>query len=360
MVDKYTDLPPSLRKKVKQADEFIIAAGKAKEQGTPPPILHVEPPVESPSVAPPEPPIEELPIEEPPVEPIVEPISVEPPVIPSTVSKDEYDKLVQEHATLKGKYDKEPAELQRTVNFLTEQVLKLTEVQATPPVKSEVPEKPIREVLMDMPEFRTLKENMVPEAFEALLGSQERVYTLALDRARKEANQTITQEVGRVDAKFAQTAEQRFWADFNRDYSDWATIKSSPEFQTFVNNEDPLTGISRYAIIKDAFDRRDLNGVVRFLDVATGRKRIAPVVPSVTDPATIQSKLAGKVVPNRSNGPPVSTTPPAKMTVAEATKELVSMANLKNRGLWKGTQDEYIKRDATLRKLISTGSRAAP
>jgi len=359
MSDKYTDLPLDIKSRVKKADQFIIDRQKAKEAGTPPPAPPVESIIEPPpvvAVTPPvEPPIE--PLVEPPVEPVVEP-PVESPA-PKTYTQEEFDRLQQEYSSLKGKYDKEPAELQRQVNFLTEQVLRLTEIKETPPVKTEVPEKPVREVLMEMPEFKTLKDNMVPEAFEALLGSQERVYNLALERAQKQANQTIVQEVGKVDAKFAQTAEQRFWADFNREYSDWVTIKASPEFQAFVNEEDPLTGISKYAIIKDAFDRRDLGRVIKFLDIATGKKKPS-VVPPVGNPAAVQDKLASKVAPNRSDGPPVSTAPPAKMTVAEAIKELTSMSQLKNCGLWKGTQDEYVKRDATLRKIISVGSRVQP
>lgn len=354
-MDKYTDLPLDIKSRVKKADQFIIDRQKAKEKGELLPAPPMEPPVEPPPVEPiVEPPIVEPPVE--PIEPIVKPPPVEPTPTPATVSKEEYDRLQQELSTLRGKYDKEPAELARQVSFLTEQVRTLSVVPPVPKVEDKP--KSLREILKDDPTFKSLEANLTPEVFEAWMASQEKVYELAGERARE----IITQEVSKVDARFAQSVEERFWTDFNKAYPDWVTLKSTPEFQSFISDVDPLSGVQKYAIIKSAFDRRDLGGVVRFLDIATGKS--ATSSPSPTLPSdggvAVQVKLASKVAPSRSSGPPISTKPATTMTMAEAKSELTNMANLKNRGLWKGTQEEYVKRDATLRKIISTGSRVQP
>ena len=155
-MDKYTELPPEIRKQVKKVDQMIADRAKAKE--TPP----VETPVETPPITPETPPVEEK-VEAPPVEP-TEPVT---PTEPKTYSQEEYDKLNQELNTLRGKYDKEPAELMRQVNFLQDQIRQLQEGQRVVVPEPKVVEKPkaVREILESDPKIKSLKENLAPEVF---------------------------------------------------------------------------------------------------------------------------------------------------------------------------------------------------
>lgn len=340
-MDKYTELPPEIRKQVKKVDQMIADRAKAKE--TP-----VETPVETPPIetTPETPPVEEK-VEAPPVEP-TEPVT---PTEPKTYSQQEYDRLQQELNTLRGKYDKEPAELMRQVNFLQDQIRQLQEGQQVRP-EPKVIEKPkaVREILESDPRIKALKDSLAPEVFEGVMAVQERVYDLANERAKE----VISQEVSKVDANFAKTRSERFWDDLRKTYPNWADLRVSPEFQTFTNEVDPLTGVQKYWIIKDAFDQMDAGRVIRFLDIATGKGNSPPIVE--TKDKIVSEKVAAKVAPPKSSGPTPSVTPSNKMTVDQAKDELVKIANLKNRGQWKGTDDEYKKKDITLRKIIREGS----
>ena len=342
-MDKYTELPPAIAKQVKKVDQMIADRAKAKE--TPP----AEPPVETPPVEPaqdvaPAEPVVETPAEEPPVTPLE----------PETVPKTEFDRLQQELNTLKGKYDKEPAELMRQVSFLTQQIQELQAEKAREP-EPKVEEKPksLRELLKDDPRMKILQENLEPQVFEAVIGTQEKVYELATERARE----TISQEVSKVDKTFAKTKQERFWDDLRKAYPNWGEIRVSPDFQTFTNEVDPLTGVQRYWIIKDAFDQFDAGRVIRFLDVATGKGNPPPVVDKGDGKDKVVSdKVKEKESPPKSSGPAPSSKSVPTMTVDEAKNELVKIANLKNRGQWRGTEEEYKKKDIALRKIIQGGS----
>ena len=339
-MDKYTELPPEIRKQVKKVDQMIADRAKAKE---PPPA---EPVVATPPVEP----VPEVTVT-PPAEPVVETPVTEPVVEPETVSKSEHDKVVQELNTLKGKYDKEPAELMRQVSFLTQEIQRL-QMEKETKVEPRVVEKPksVREILENDPRIKTLKENLAPDVYDAVMVVQERVYDLASERAKE----VISQEVSKVDANFAKTRSERFWDTVREKYPNWADIRVSPDFQAFTNEVDPLTGVQRYWIIKDAFDQLDAGRVIRFLDIATGKGNSPPVVEPKEK--VVSPKVEAKVAPPKSSGPTPSTKPVTTMTVEQAKGELVKMANLKNRGQWKGTDDEYKKRDITLRKIIREGS----
>jgi len=299
-MDKYTELPPAIAKQVKKVDQMIADRAKAKE--TPP----AEPPVETPPVEPaqdvaPAEPVVETPAEEPPVTPL------EPETVPKTESE--------------PKVEEKP--------------------------------KSLRELLKDDPRMKILQENLEPQVFEAVIGTQEKVYELATERARE----TISQEVSKVDKTFAKTKQERFWDDLRKAYPNWGEIRVSPDFQTFTNEVDPLTGVQRYWIIKDAFDQFDAGRVIRFLDVATGKGNPPPVVDKGDGKDKVVSdKVKEKESPPKSSGPAPSSKSVPTMTVDEAKNELVKIANLKNRGQWRGTEEEYKKKDIALRKIIQGGS----
>ncbi len=348
-MDKYSELPEDLRKKVKKVDQMILNIQKSKEKVD----SVVEPtPVEPvPEVVTPlaEPVVEVTPEES--TEPVVEPV----PEPEKTIPKEDYEKLQQELRTLKGKYDKEPAELMRQVSFLSGQIQQLQTEKEARLAEPKPEEKPtsLREILKDDPRIRSLQENLTPEVFESMMAVQEKIYDLASERAKE----TISQEVGKVDAKFAKTREERFWDDLRKAYPNWGDVRVSPEFQMFTNEVDPLTGVQRYWIIKDAFDQQDAGRVIRFLDIATGKGNPpTSVVKDVEKEKVVSEKVAAKVAPPRSSGPTPSIKPATTMTVGEAKDELVKIANLKNRGQWRGTDEDYKKRDVSLRKIIREGS----
>ena len=349
-MDKYTELPAGIRKQVKKVDQMILDIRKDKDKAESPPVVPIVEPVPEVVATPPAEPVVETPVEEP--EPVVE---APAPELEKPISKEEYEKVQQELSTLKGKYNKEPAELMRQVSFLSGQIQALQAEKTTPVVEPKPEEKPksLREIMKDDPRIRTLQESLAPEVFEGMMAVQEKIYDLASERAKE----TISQEVSKVDAKFAKTREERFWDDLQKSYPNWAEIRSNPEFQMFTNEIDPLTGVQRYWIIKDAFDQKDASRVIRFLDIATGKGTPPPSVDKDNGKEKVVSeKLAAKVAPARSSGPTPSPKPANTMTVDQAKKELVNLANLKNRSQWKGTDEEYKKRDIALRKIIREGS----
>ena len=128
--ERFTPLPPAVKKQIEAGEKLFEDRGKP---ASPPPV----------QAEPPEPPPEPAPPEEPPV--IEPPPEGQPPVetLTQDVPREEYEKLLQQNKTMKGKLDTELPYLYHQVRFLNEQ---LQTMQASSAASAERPEKPVRPV----------------------------------------------------------------------------------------------------------------------------------------------------------------------------------------------------------------------
>jgi hypothetical protein len=81
---------------------------------------------------------------------------------------------------------------------------------------------------------------------------------------------TVVPQVHQLSQSYAVSNEQRFWADLQTAVPDWQEINGSQEFQSWLLEVDPLTGIPRQTYLDDAQRTMDARRVANFFTAWKG------------------------------------------------------------------------------------------
>jgi len=111
-------------------------------------------------------------------------------------------------------------------------------------------------------------------------------------------------------------------------YPTWEAIWYTPEFQRFLRETHEYSGVQYQTLFNDAFGKLDPGRVVKIFEYFFKWRS-----------TSLQS-------PNR---------PQAAMTVEEAKRQFVKLSRDKAQGKFKGTDFDFRKREAQLRKVILGG-----
>ena len=173
--------------------------------------------------------------------------------------------------------------------------------------------------------------------------------------AREEVSQEIAQlkqqlgqlqgvlpQVQQVQAQQKKSGEQTFWNTIASEVPNWSDINNDPDFQSWLLEIDPLTGISRQTYLEDAQKNLDANRVVTFFrtwEGATGKTNTAHV-----DRTAQQSQLQKQVAPGRSRNNGVKASGQNRTYTQNDIKEFYADVR---KGKYKGRDDERgrIERD---------------
>ena len=173
--------------------------------------------------------------------------------------------------------------------------------------------------------------------------------------AREEVSQEIAQlkqqlgqlqgvlpQVQQVQAQQKKSGEQTFWNTIASEVPNWSDINNDPDFQSWLLEIDPLTGISRQTYLEDAQKNLDANRVVTFFrtwEGATGKTNTAQV-----DRTAQQSQLQKQVAPGRSRNNGVKASGQNRTYTPNDIQEFYSDVR---KGKYKGRDDERgrIERD---------------
>lgn len=96
----------------------------------------------------------------------------------------------------------------------------------------------------------------------------------ALNQITASLNGNILPQVQRVAQEQAVSAEDRFWNGLNTTVPQWQKINNDPEFQGWLLEVDPMTGVSRQTYLEQAQSSLDVARVAAFFDTfskATGK-----------------------------------------------------------------------------------------
>ena len=110
-------------------------------------------------------------------------------------------------------------------------------------------------------------------------------------------------------------------------YPNWEAIWYTPEFQRFLRETHEYSGVTYQALFNDAFSKLDSGRVVKLLEFFFRWK------------SSLQST-------NRTQ---------ETMSSEEAKRQLVKLSKAKAQGKFKGTDLDYRKKEAQLRKVILGG-----
>ena len=154
--------------------------------------------------------------------------------------------------------------------------------------------------------------------------------------------QGVLPQVQQVQAQQKKSGEQTFWSTIASEVPNWSDINNDPDFQSWLLEIDPLTGISRQTYLEDAQKNLDANRVVTFFrtwEGATGKTNTAHA-----DRTAQQSQLQKQVAPGRSRNNGVKASGQNRTYTPNDIQEFYSDVR---KGKYKGRDDERgrIERD---------------
>jgi len=218
------------------------------------------------------------------------------------------DTVTQKYKTLQGMYNAEVPrlhqqnrEMQQRVQQMEQLLASMTAVNpqdAAPAAERHVTDK-------DMEEYGESIDMMRKVAREELGAITQRLATLEATLRQVQVN--VVPQVQAVAQRQQVSAEQQFWSDLSANVPNFRQINDNADFQSWLLESDPLTGVTRQTFLDDAQRSLDSRRVVNFFRTwleSTGQAAVAQSTGN--SPA---SELEKQVSPgrSRSTGTPAAT-----------------------------------------------------
>lgn len=226
-------------------------------------------------------------------------------------SKDPQEDAAQKYRTLQGMYNAEVPRLHsqnREMQNRLQQMEQLIASMSAQHSAQQSTQTPAVEAItaQDQEEYGESIGVMRRAAMEVLSPVTQRLSNL--ERMLSQLQGNIVPQMQAITQRQAMTAEQQFWADLSVYEPNWREINNNPEFQSWLLQYDPLTGISRQTILEDAQRNLEVNRVGSFFKAwleVTGQTSGAQ-----NSQYNTSSELERQVSPgkSRSSGAPSSST----------------------------------------------------
>lgn len=301
--DTDVNLPPAIRAAAMRANQLHEAAYKEPEEikaevkGDGKPANGDGKPVEQPAKQ------EEAPVAEetPPAE-----------KTPASTPEDWEHK----YNSLKGRYDRQDDTI-RGLNARIDQLTSL--IAAAPKTPQEQPPSEMK--------FGKLTDKDRDDFGEDFLDAAARAAEERFGPYLRSLEQQVRQlggSVQNVAATTAQNAQQSMYGYLDEQMPDWRQINRDPKFLAWANLPDPLSGVIRVEMMRDAHQKADGARVLRFFrgflnDEAASdpARRAEPETPSA-DKAKGKVPLSEFAAPGRAKAPAATDVPGEKETITHA------------------------------------------
>lgn len=257
-------------------------------------------------------------------------------------TKNKEETWQQKYKSLQGMYNADVPRLNSQNRELASRISQLEgllgNMQNQPIQTPSVPSEPLI-TEDDVKEYGDSIDIMRKAAREEVATANSRMATLE-NQIRQ--LQGVVPQVQQVQAQQKQTNEQAFWASISRAVPNWNEINTNNNFQNWLLETDPLTGITRQTYLEDAQKQLDSGRVINFFKLwqeGNGSQNTAQPNRKVQN-----SQLEKQVAPgrSRSNGATVSGEPPTY-----SSDDIKTFFNDVRMGKYKGREDERgrIERD---------------
>ena len=178
--------------------------------------------------------------------------------------------LEQKYKTLQGMYNAEVPRLhvdKRELNNRVQQLEQLiSSMNATPAQEQAPAQKLVTE--QDMEDYGDSIDVMRRVFREEMSSKDSEIGELR--QLVRQMQGTVVPQVHQLSRSQAVSNEQRFWADLQTVVPDWQDINGSQEFQSWLLEVDPLTGIPRQTYLDDAQRSMDARRVANFFSAWKG------------------------------------------------------------------------------------------
>jgi hypothetical protein len=222
------------------------------------------------------------------------------------------ENLTQKYRTLQGMYNAEVPRLHSQNKELSGRLQQMEQLLATISAQQSsarnmaqtqvdplVTEKDVEEYGESLDVMRKVsREELIPVAQKLV----------QIERMLQQLQTNVVPQVHNLAQRQAMTVEQQFWSELASAVPNWKDINEDPEFQSWLLEFDPMSGISRQTILEDAQRSLDVRRVGSFfkswLEI-TGQANVA----QNTRRNVSASELERQVAPGkgRSTGNPTGT-----------------------------------------------------
>ena len=178
------------------------------------------------------------------------------------------ENLTQKYRTLQGMYNAEVPRLHSQNKELSGRLQQMEQLLATISAQQSsarnmaqtqvdplVTEKDVEEYGESLDVMRKVsREELIPVAQKLV----------QIERMLQQLQVNVVPQVHNLAQRQAMTVEQQFWSELASAVPNWKDINEDPEFQSWLLEFDPLSGISRQTILEDAQRSLDVRRVGSF------------------------------------------------------------------------------------------------
>jgi len=257
--------------------------------------------------------------------------------------KDEEETYEQRWRSLQGMYNAEVPRLHADRRELTNRVQQLEQLLASMTAKpSEQAETPAEKLIteQDIEDYGD-SIDVMRRVFREEAGALKQE-NAQLRQMLQQMQANVVPKVQQLSQRQAVSSEQAFWAELQTAVPDWQDINTSREFQSWLLEVDPLTGVPRQTYLEDAQRNLDARRVVNFFTAWKGQAG----VPNARSTRTAQSasELEKQVAPGRGRSGGNKTAGEPKTYTQEDIKRFFTDVQ---KGKYKGkeTERDRIERD---------------
>lgn len=258
---------------------------------------------------------------------------------PDTEPKDTWE---QKYKTLQGMYNAEVPRMKAENRGLADRVAQMEQLLST--LNSQPAAQPVSSDPLitdkDVQEYGDSIDVMRRAAREEVAQANTRV--AQLEQQVMQMQTSVVPQMNQISHAQAQTATQQFWADLSGRVPEWQDINNDQNFQSWLLEIDPLTGISRQTYLEDAQSNLDSNRVAQFFrswQEANGTPSVAQ-----TNRKVPSEQLEKQVSPGRGRSG-TNTMPSEGQTYSPA--DIEQFFDAVRKGKYKGREEERgrIERD---------------
>ena len=256
----------------------------------------------------------------------------------------EDDVLVQKYKTLQGMFNAEVPRLQgktreqeQRIQQLEQLLASVAQQQQQQQQKAAEPQTPAALIsAAEAEEYGQSLDVMRRVSREELAPLMQRFSRIeGMLQQLQQTQSTVVPQLQQVQQRQAVSAEQQFWADLTGAVSTWREVNDNPDFQQWLLQADPLTGITRQTYLEDAQRALDAQRVANFF--RTWLEMTGPAVAQTNGRANPQSELERQVAPGKSKN---TGTPAANKGKTITRADITNFYRDVSQGVYKGRDEE--------------------
>ena len=257
--------------------------------------------------------------------------------------------FVQKYKTLQGMYNAEVPRLHSQNRELNSRVQQMEQLLAT---ISAQPATAQTTAVESQPYVTEDDRENYGDSIEVMRRvSREELSTVTqkmsqIERMLQQFQSSVVPQVQNLTHRQAMTAEQQFWSGLTDLVPSWRDVNNDSEFQSWLLQIDPFTGVTRQTILEDAQKNLDVRRVGNFFNTwleITGQASAA----QNTQRKSPASELEKQVAPGRSRG---TSTPTGSTAKTYSPADIQKFFEDVRKGKYKGREAE---RDRIERDIFS-------